>query len=109
MRNIETRLEEWRRAERSRDMLPAASREWQAADEEVRRARAAYHATGAQAAAYHAERAFAAEPSWWARLEAASAWWSRGPERRLPAASRSKNGNLGCAPDGTDAMPAGTS
>ena len=78
MRNIETRLEEWRRAERSRDMLPAASREWQAADEEVRRARAAYHATGAQAAAYHAERAFAAEPSWWARLEAASAWWSRG-------------------------------
>lgn len=77
MRNIMVRLDEWRDAERRRDALPAGSSEWQAADEEVRRARTAYHAAGAQASAYHAELDLAELPAWRAWLPVLSERWSR--------------------------------
>lgn len=44
MLRIAVRLEEWRRAECRRGALPPGSPEWQAADDEVRRAQAMYYA-----------------------------------------------------------------
>ena len=55
MSPIVVRLEEWRRAERRRGALPPGSPAWMAADDEVRRAQAAYLREVSLAAASRAE------------------------------------------------------
>lgn len=60
MLRVAVRLEEWRSAERRRDALPPHSPAWDAADDDVRRAQAAYRGEASQAAAYYAELDFAA-------------------------------------------------
>lgn len=59
MQRVAIELEAWRCALRRRGTLPAGSPERQAANEEARRAQAAYRAELAQATAYHAELDFA--------------------------------------------------
>jgi len=70
MRRIAVRLEEWRSAEHRRGALSPGSPAWQAADDEVRQAQAAYRGEASQAAAYYAELEFAAHDRSYARWPA---------------------------------------
>lgn len=95
MPGIAVRLEEWRSAERRRGALPRGSPAFMAADEDVRRAQAAYRGEARQVEAYYAELDFAAHdrsfPRWLAGIDRA-ATVNRSPAGADGAAARAGSG-----------------
>ena len=96
MNRMAVSLEEWRGAERRRDALPQGSAAWIAADDDVRRAHAAYRAEASQANAYYRELDFTARdrsfPRWLVRIDRAAAA-TRSRSDGDPVAARGRSGS----------------